>query len=73
MAEKTRYSDEELAEFKALILEKIELARRDYDQIMDALMNRSGNGIVSSTPLPLLFINASMIRCLHTKFSKRVQ
>ena len=37
MAEKTRYSDEELAEFKALILDKIALAKRDYEQMMDAV------------------------------------
>ena len=42
MAEKTRYSDEELAEFKALILEKIELASRDYQQMMDVLTNKDG-------------------------------
>ena len=31
MAEKTRYSDEELQEFKELILEKLDKARKDYD------------------------------------------
>ena len=31
MSEKTRYSDEELQEFKEIILEKLELAKRDYD------------------------------------------
>ena len=35
MAEKTRYSDEELVEFRDLILEKIRLAQRDYQQMMD--------------------------------------
>ena len=29
MAEKTRYSDEELAEFKEIILKKIEMAKRE--------------------------------------------
>jgi RNA polymerase-binding transcription factor DksA len=32
--EKTRYSDEELQEFKQLILEKIEVAKSNYDQLM---------------------------------------
>ena len=32
--EKTRYSDEELQEFKKLILEKIEVAKYNYDQLM---------------------------------------
>jgi len=33
MAEKTRYSDAELEEFRAIIMEKLELAQRDYDQL----------------------------------------
>jgi len=32
--EKNRYSDEELQEFKQLILEKIEVAKSNYDQLM---------------------------------------
>ena len=32
--EKNRYSDEELQEFKALILEKLEVAKSNYDQLM---------------------------------------
>ncbi len=35
--EKTRYSDEELQEFKTLILEKIEVAKKSYDQLMAKL------------------------------------
>ena len=31
MSEKTRYSDEELQEFKTLILDKLAKAQRDYD------------------------------------------
>lgn len=50
MAEKTRYTDEELAQFKAVILEKIELAKRDYEQMMDVLMNRGGNGVDDTQP-----------------------
>ena len=34
MAEKTRYSDEELEEFRQIINEKMALAKRDYDQMM---------------------------------------
>ena len=43
MAEKKRYSDEELEEFKEIINEKIRLARRDYDSMMRQLMNADGN------------------------------
>lgn len=32
--EKNRYSDEELQEFKALILEKLEVAKSNYNQLM---------------------------------------
>ena len=37
MAEKTRYTDEELAEFKQIILDKLELARRDYQHASKSL------------------------------------
>jgi len=39
MAEKTRYSDEELQEFKELILEKLEKAKRDYE-VLKAQLDR---------------------------------
>ena len=50
MSEKTHYTDEELEEFKTIILEKIALAKREYDQIMDELTHRSGNGIDDTMP-----------------------
>mgnify|MGYP003457574926 CR=1 FL=1 len=34
MSEKVRYSDAELEEFRQVILQKLELAKRDYDEIM---------------------------------------
>ena len=43
MSEKTRYSDEELEEFRAIILEKLELAQRDYDNLKGSLNNRDSN------------------------------
>ena len=36
--EKTRYSDEELQEFKKLILEKIETAKQNYEQLKSRIM-----------------------------------
>ncbi|MEE1092304.1 MAG: TraR/DksA family transcriptional regulator [Prevotella sp.] len=45
MAEKTRYSDEELEEFRVIINEKLKLARRDYNQMMRTLMNADGNDV----------------------------
>lgn len=47
---KTRYSDEELVEFRDLILEKIRLAQRDYQQMMDVLTNKEGNGVDDTMP-----------------------
>lgn len=60
MSEKTRYSDEELEEFKTLILEKIELSKRDYEQMMDVLTNRSGNGVDDTMPTYKVLEEGSM-------------
>ena len=43
MAEKTRYSDAELEEFRAIIMEKLELAERDYERLKSSIMNKDGN------------------------------
>ena len=45
MTEKTRYSDEELAEFKELILSKLAVAREEYETMMGTLMNTDNNGL----------------------------
>lgn len=50
MAEKTRYSDEELEEFRGIINEKLKLARRDYNQMMRTLMNADGNDVDDTSP-----------------------
>ncbi|MCR4582605.1 MAG: TraR/DksA family transcriptional regulator [Prevotella sp.] len=50
MATKTRYSDEELEEFRQIILEKMELAKRDYDQMMKVLMNQDSNDVDDTSP-----------------------
>jgi DnaK suppressor protein len=50
MAEKTRYSDEDLEEFRAIINEKLKLARRDYDAMMKTLMNADGNDVDDTSP-----------------------
>ena len=50
MAEKTRYSDSELEEFRAIINEKLRLARRDYEQMMRTLMNADGNDVDDTSP-----------------------
>ena len=50
MTEKTRYSDEELMEFKDLILKKMEVAKKNYDDLMAVLMNKSGNSVDDTSP-----------------------
>ena len=50
MAEKTRYSDEELEEFRGIINEKLKLARRDYNQMMKTLMNAEVNDVDDTSP-----------------------
>ncbi|HZK03120.1 MAG TPA: TraR/DksA C4-type zinc finger protein [Bacteroidaceae bacterium] len=50
MAEKTRYSDVELDEFRVLINEKLEIAQRDYDALKATLMNTDGNSTDDTSP-----------------------
>lgn len=50
MTEKTRYSDEELAEFKELILSKLAVAREEYETMMGTLMNTDNNGVDDTSP-----------------------
>ena len=50
MEEKPRYSDEELEEFRVLIQEKLAVAQEDYDQTMDAIMNRDNNEADDTAP-----------------------
>ena len=49
MAEKTRYSDAELGEFKEIINEKLAVALKDYDQMMASLRGTDSNGIEDTT------------------------
>ena len=50
MAEKTRYTDSELEEFRAIINEKLRLARRDLSAMMKQLMNADGNDVDDTSP-----------------------
>ena len=50
MSEKTRYSDEELQEFKTLILGKLAKAQRDYDMLRADLTNSCGNDTADTSP-----------------------
>lgn len=48
--EKTRYNDEELAEFRALINEKLAVAIEQYNEIIDTMAKRNNNGIDDTLP-----------------------
>lgn len=48
--EKTRYSDEELLEFKELILEKLAKAQADYEVLRSTLSNSGGNDVSDTSP-----------------------
>ena len=50
MEEKTRYSDEELEEFRTIINEKLALAKRDYDQMMSIITNQDSNDVDDTSP-----------------------
>jgi DnaK suppressor protein len=50
MADKTRYSDEELDEFKKLILEKLDQARKDYDLLKSGITQTDGNDTQDTSP-----------------------
>lgn len=45
-----RYSDEELQEFKAIILEKLEQARTEYKSLRDIVSKASSNDIDDTAP-----------------------
>ena len=48
--EKTRFTDEELQEFKELILTKLDKARTDYDTLKKSLSGMDGNDISDTSP-----------------------
>ncbi len=50
MAEKTRYSDEELQEFKEIILKKLDKAKRDYELLRDTITHQDGNDTQDTSP-----------------------
>ena len=50
--EKTRYTDEELEEFRQIILEKLELARTEYEELRRSLSLEDGNGTQDTSPTP---------------------
>ena len=50
MSEKTRYTDAELKEFRALIEDKIQKAKADLELLKSAYMNDGNNGTEDTAP-----------------------
>ena len=47
---KVRYSDEELQEFKAIIIEMLEKAKKEYKTLRDVVTHGSSNDIEDTSP-----------------------
>lgn len=50
MVEKNRYTDEELNEFRDLILSKLDKAKEEYDALKASLTNADGNDVTDTSP-----------------------
>ncbi|MFC2151441.1 TraR/DksA family transcriptional regulator [Bacteroidota bacterium] len=50
MAEKTKYTDEELAEFKEIILRKLDKAKQDYDILKTTITHSESNDTEDTSP-----------------------
>lgn len=48
--EKTRYSDSDLAEFKAIIMDKLEKAKADYDLLRATITHSTSNDTEDTSP-----------------------
>ena len=50
MAEKTRYTDAELEEFRTLITEKLEKAQLEYEALRNGITNLDGTDVMDTSP-----------------------
>ena len=50
MEGKKRYSDEELEEFRAIINQRLEVVKSDYEETMKVLMNKNTNDVNDTSP-----------------------
>ena len=50
MSEKTKYSEAELEEFRGIINEKLEKAKKDYESLKATIMNADGNDVTDTSP-----------------------
>ena len=71
MAEKTRYSDAELEEFRAIILEKLEIAKRDYELLRSGVTNSDGNDVADTSPTFKVLEEGASTDEIHPEFTGR--
>ncbi|MCQ2182222.1 MAG: TraR/DksA C4-type zinc finger protein [Bacteroidales bacterium] len=50
MAEKTRYSDAELEEFRAIIVDMLDKAKKEYNTLREVVMHNGTNDIEDTSP-----------------------
>lgn len=50
MSEKTKYSEEELVEFRQLINEKLATAKQEYENYRASMTSSDGNGTMDTSP-----------------------
>ena len=50
MEGKKRYSDEELEEFRAIINQRLEVVKSDYEETMKVLMNKNTHDVNDTSP-----------------------
>ena len=50
MAEKTRYSDDELEEFRDIILAKLDKAKKDYEILKSSITHEESNDTMDTSP-----------------------
>lgn len=50
MSEKTRYTDAELEEFRAIINDKLRNAQEDYELLRNGITNLDGNDVMDTSP-----------------------
>ena len=50
MAEKNRYTEEELQEFREIILKKLEKAREDYEILKSSISHEESNDTMDTSP-----------------------
>ena len=66
MEEKNRYTDEELEEFRQIILEKLAVTKRDYEVVIDQLTNRNDNGVDDTQPTYHSLEEGSLVQSQET-------